>query len=70
MSLNVVVVVVHIYPPVTAQRQTLTIGRSARFHCNDYFELEGIYCTKLLLNFKAPHQITSIFVYANCANEL
>ena len=28
---TVVVVVLHIYPPVTGQCQTLTIGRSARF---------------------------------------
>ena len=27
----IVVVAAHIYPPVTGQRQTLTLGRSARF---------------------------------------
>ena len=37
-----VVVVVHIYPPVTVQRQTLTIEDPSTFHYNDYFVLQGI----------------------------
>ena len=32
----------HIYSPVTGQRQTLTIGQSANFFCNDFFILVGI----------------------------
>ena len=35
-------VVAHIYLPVTGQRQTLTIGRSHNFYCNDYFVVGGI----------------------------
>ena len=38
--LYIVVVAAHIFPSVTGQRQTLTIGRT--FHCNDCFVTEGI----------------------------
>ena len=38
----VTVIVAHIYPPVTRQRQTLIVRRSTAFHCNDYFVLDGI----------------------------
>ena len=37
-----VAVVAHIYPPVTGEHQTLIIGRSAHFHCNDHFVVGGI----------------------------
>ena len=32
----------HIYSPITGQRQTLSIGQSALFRCNDYFVIGGI----------------------------
>ena len=41
-----VAAVLHIYSPVTAQHQTLLIGQSAHFHCDNYFVLGGI-CTSL-----------------------
>ena len=39
---NIVVVVAHIYPPVTGQRQTLTYWTIRSFHYNDYFVIGGI----------------------------
>ena len=41
--LKIVVVVAHIYPPVTGQRQTLTYWTiRTLFHYNDYFMIGGI----------------------------
>ena len=42
----VVVVVGHVYPPVTGQRQTLSYCSIRTLHCNDYF-VRGRICTCL-----------------------
>ena len=39
----VVVVVAHIYPAFTGQRQTLTIVDPRNFHFNDYLVIGGIH---------------------------
>ena len=40
--MQIVDIVVHIYPPVIGQRSTLTVARSAHFHCINYFMFGGI----------------------------